>query len=556
MNTEMKVTTGATATTHDIELPPLPQGEYRLSPDSRAPALYDEEAMEAYARAAIEADRKKFGRNENDHMNDNDNRKRRGSIVYNASASSEPVAKIDPNPPQLSIVWHDSPESIYRAMWEQAANEAGVSYEDLIEGSNVGETEDGEVFEFTHEQAIDGMHTQGCWGFVDTKTNTINAWAADDVNAATVIHFLAHEIGHITGDQHDDDMQEEMRAEQFGRVAALAYTLWLEKKSSAPQPAEPVLVGWAVGTTGGGLLHASKYTEYEARRAGYSLPLYRLAPQQPLSESDIPAEPVKSTCKKCNGTGVESTRFHGVWPNGEECLEPIKCDQCDGFGTTSAAEPVSKTDWNNELSSWGDEDFIHIFHERPDLANRLRKMLAEPVKCIGCEGKPAPENNPCAVCGKEAESAGGLSAGQLAEILTAYIKPEIIGEALEKLENAPWELSGPVKPHLTVKYDDKGDCLYICCDSNEAAEAEENDQGILLWRAYSDGRLVGVTIPNFIGPYIKPEKVDAEASMPSDDVLDDALSNLEHDNYEQSYSGYKNRQADIALIRTALARHK
>lgn len=42
-------------------------------------------------------------------------------------------------------------------------------------------------------------------------------------------------------------------------------------------------------------------------------------------------------------------------------------------------EPVSKTDWNNELSSWGDEDFIHIFHERPDLANRLRKMLAEPV---------------------------------------------------------------------------------------------------------------------------------------------------------------------------------
>lgn len=40
--------------THDIELPPLPQGEYRLSPDSRAPTLYDEEMMEAYARAAIE----------------------------------------------------------------------------------------------------------------------------------------------------------------------------------------------------------------------------------------------------------------------------------------------------------------------------------------------------------------------------------------------------------------------------------------------------------------------------------------------------------------------
>lgn len=44
------------------------------------------------------------------------------------------------------------------------------------------------------------------------------------------------------------------------------------------------------------------------------------------------------------------------------------------------AEPVSKTDWNSELSSWSDEDFIRIFHEHPDLANRLRKMLADPVK--------------------------------------------------------------------------------------------------------------------------------------------------------------------------------
>lgn len=43
-------------------------------------------------------------------------------------------------------------------------------------------------------------------------------------------------------------------------------------------------------------------------------------------------------------------------------------------------EPVCKTDWNAELASWSDEDFIRVFHERPDLANRLRKILAEPVK--------------------------------------------------------------------------------------------------------------------------------------------------------------------------------
>lgn len=52
--------------------------------------------------------------------------------------------------------------------------------------------------------------------------------------------------------------------------------------------------------------------------------------------------------------------------------------------------------------------------------------------------------------------------------------------------------------------------------------------------------------------YAAPQAA-APVKVPSDDALADALNNLEHDNYEQSYRGYKNRQADIALIRTALA---
>lgn len=45
--------------------------------------------------------------------------------------------------------------------------------------------------------------------------------------------------------------------------------------------------------------------------------------------------------------------------------------------------------------------------------------------------------------------------------------------------------------------------------------------------------------------------VSAEPTLP--DALADALSNLEHDNYERSYSGSKNRESDAALIRAALA---
>lgn len=55
-----------------------------------------------------------------------------------------------------------------------------------------------------------------------------------------------------------------------------------------------------------------------------------------------------------------------------------------------------------------------------------------------------------------------------------------------------------------------------------------------------------------IALYERPQAKCEPVNMPSDDALDDALSNLEHDNYEQSYSGYKNRQADIGLIRAAI----
>jgi hypothetical protein len=39
-----------------------------------------------------------------------------------------------------------------------------------------------------------------------------------------------------------------------------------------------------------------------------------------------------NNCEKCQGSGVERYVFHGVWPNGEECVEPLKCDECDGIG--------------------------------------------------------------------------------------------------------------------------------------------------------------------------------------------------------------------------------
>lgn len=136
----------------------------------------------------------------------------------------------DPSLPELSIVWHDSPEGVDRAMWEEAAQDAGLSYEDLRDSVSVGQDENGAPVELTHAQTIDAIRNQGCWGFVDTNTGTIHAWAADDADPMLVVHMLAHEIGHMTGEQHPDELQEEMRAEQFGRVAAMAFRMWRQRR--------------------------------------------------------------------------------------------------------------------------------------------------------------------------------------------------------------------------------------------------------------------------------------------------------------------------------------
>lgn len=136
------------------------------------------------------------------------------------------AAVIDPNPPAMSIIWYDSPEEVHRVMWEPLAIAEGMTYDEMMAESEVcGEDEHGNEVVIPPGAEFEGMRAQGCWAFVDTMTNTIHAWAAQDADRGMVLHMLAHEVGHVTGEPHEDPLQEELRAEQFGRVAALAYSL-------------------------------------------------------------------------------------------------------------------------------------------------------------------------------------------------------------------------------------------------------------------------------------------------------------------------------------------
>lgn len=139
-----------------------------------------------------------------------------------------------PNPPELNIIWYSSPEETYRKMWESAAHEEGISVDELLSGSGfMGIDENGNDVDIPMEDVYAGMRSLGCWGWVDTEKLIIHSWAEKNTDPMQIMHFLGHEIGHVTGAADEDDFEEEMRAEQYGHVAKLAYKLFSERVSNA-----------------------------------------------------------------------------------------------------------------------------------------------------------------------------------------------------------------------------------------------------------------------------------------------------------------------------------
>lgn len=135
-------------------------------------------------------------------------------------------------PPDIHITWYDNPIDVHRELWRSAAEENGMTVDELLAKSEFSGLDDkGNEISISKERAFDGMAAMGCWGWVDTERNIIHAWADKDTDPESIIHMLAHEIGHATGHPDNDQFQEEMRAEQFGMVARLALKLMNDKQA-------------------------------------------------------------------------------------------------------------------------------------------------------------------------------------------------------------------------------------------------------------------------------------------------------------------------------------
>ncbi len=127
----------------------------------------------------------------------------------------------------FDITWYKTPEEVDAAYWQPTYDDK----EELYDSEFQCVDDQGNEIELTYEQCIEGIKAQGCWGWVDTEKKVIHAWADESTDPAVVIHMLAHEVGHITGTPCEDHVEEELRAEQFGEVAAEAYRLFMKKLS-------------------------------------------------------------------------------------------------------------------------------------------------------------------------------------------------------------------------------------------------------------------------------------------------------------------------------------
>lgn len=126
----------------------------------------------------------------------------------------------------LGITWYPTPDAVFYSMWEQAFNAEGIPTSEIADTSVIGvNSATGEDEALSVDEAIQGMKDQGMWGYIDTEARMIHAWADPGTAPGAILHMLAHEVGHITGEPAADEVEEERRADAFGAVAAEAFRL-------------------------------------------------------------------------------------------------------------------------------------------------------------------------------------------------------------------------------------------------------------------------------------------------------------------------------------------
>ena len=118
----------------------------------------------------------------------------------------------------VSLTKYDTVEELLCEMYQ-------TSLEDLRNSEHGGFDKDGNEHSFSFNDLIDNIKKSGCYGFTGMN-NDIHYWIDNTVVTYNdLIPLFAHEIGHTVEPFYRDTMKEEIKAERYSDVAAMAYQI-------------------------------------------------------------------------------------------------------------------------------------------------------------------------------------------------------------------------------------------------------------------------------------------------------------------------------------------
>lgn len=98
-------------------------------------------------------------------------------------------APVNPEPPQVSIVWYISAEKVYELFWEFVEKKEGMISRELMSGG-LRDADGSKLFP-TEEDDVKYIKDVGYWGWVDTDKNTVHAWAKEEFFAEQIVQLVA-----------------------------------------------------------------------------------------------------------------------------------------------------------------------------------------------------------------------------------------------------------------------------------------------------------------------------------------------------------------------------
>lgn len=122
----------------------------------------------------------------------------------------------------------------YRTVEDLICPYLRIRRKEIAAGTIRGWDSDGNTTEFSIREIVDVIRETGIWGYTD-NFGCIHYWH-EKATFPSILEFFAHEIAHNTGKPCEDKTEEELRADEYAKVAVQAYDFALRINQGPCKP--------------------------------------------------------------------------------------------------------------------------------------------------------------------------------------------------------------------------------------------------------------------------------------------------------------------------------